>query len=68
MNTSIINTTGILTKHKGDGLSAYDINVINGTLNQVVEAINPMLTSTVNLNAESGNYNRVYTREGAIRL
>ena len=61
-----INKTGIPTRNKGERLSSSDFNTINGTLNQVVDAVNPMLTSKINLNAETGNLNKMYTKEEAI--
>jgi hypothetical protein len=61
-----IEKTGIPTKKKGDGLSSADVNALNGTINNCVDAINPMLKSTFNLNAETGNFDRSYTKEEAI--
>ena len=61
-----INNTGVPTKNKGDGLSASDINKINGTVNECVSAINPILKSYFNPNAEGGNFSRVYTESEAI--
>ena len=66
MNT--INNTGVATKNKGDGLSASDVNAINGAVNLSVNAINSMLISNFNVNAESGNLNKFYTLEEAIAL
>lgn len=63
----IINKTGVATKNKGDGLSASDVNKINGTVNTIVDAINPILASVFNVNAELGNTN-TYTLAEAIRL
>ena len=63
----IISKTGVATKNKGDGLSASDVNKINGTVNAVVDAINPILASYFNVNAELGTTN-TYTLSEAIRL
>ena len=64
---NIISKTGVSTKNKGDGLTASDVNKISGTVNTVVDAINPILASYFNVNAELGSSNS-YTLSEAIEL
>lgn len=66
--TDLINTTGVPYKNKGDALSSSDINKINTTVNQCVGAINPMLKSVFNVNAETGLEDKQYTFDEAVRL
>lgn len=64
--TDLLNSTGVPNKNKGDGLTSNDINRINNTVNQCVNAINPILKSTFNVNSETGNEDRQYTFAEAV--
>lgn len=65
---NLVNKTDVPVKNPGDKLTSQDINKINQILNQSVDAINYVLKLECNLNAEVGDYERIFTLEEAIEL
>lgn len=64
----LIDKTGVDQKKPGAALSSSDINKMNGTINILVETVNSLLKNTININEESGDYNRTYTLDSAIEF
>ena len=58
---NLLNETGVLNKTPGDGLSHKDINSINNTVNEVVEASNNDLLNSCNVNLETGEFDKVFS-------
>ena len=63
---NIVDKTGVPVKNPGDGLSHKDINAINNTVNNVVDAINYYLKNDCNVNVECGDLNRTFTLSQAV--
>lgn len=63
----LIKNTG-LSFEPGQKLSSASLNILNDRLNDVINSINTILKSEVNINAEENNFNRVYTIREAISL
>lgn len=58
---NLLNKTGVPNKTPGDGLSHKDINSINNTVNEVVEASNNDLLNSCNVNLETGEFDKVFS-------
>lgn len=65
---NILEKTGVPIKTPGMKLSAEDINKINSTTNNCVDAINYLLVDTCNINEEVGDHTRSFTLAEAIKL
>lgn len=61
-----IDKTGVPQKNPGDGLSHKDINAINTTVNDAVDAVNMYLRNDCNINTECGDPGRQFTLSAAI--
>lgn len=64
----IINKTNIPKKQVGDKLSSEDINRINSSVNQSIDAINQLLKSDCNINQEIGDYNKEINLSDAVEF
>lgn len=64
----LLNKTGVPIKNPGDGLSHKDINAINSTVNNAIDAINLTITNYCNVNQEINDFSKTFTFLEAIKL
>ncbi len=64
--SELLEKTGVPVKNPGDGLSSSDINAINETTNEIVDAFNTLTKSTCNINILLRDFERVFTLQEAI--
>ena len=64
----LLNKTGVPIKTAGDGLSHREVNAINSTVNNAIDAANLDLINYCNINQEVNDYSRVFTLASAIRV
>lgn len=63
----LIKETGV-NFSSGGKLTSDDLNTMNDRINKLVRQVNAMMKSNVNLNAESGSPERIFTFEDIIKL
>ena len=63
---NLLEKTGVPQKVAGDGLSHRDINNINSTVNNAIDAINLDLKDYCNVNQEINNFSKVFSLYDAI--
>ena len=64
----LLNKTGVPIKNPGDELSHKDINAINSTVNNAIDAINLTITNYCNVNQEINDFSKTFTFLEAIKL
>lgn len=64
----LIKGTGIDGFSSGQKLSSDNMNTLNNRINALVRAVNALLQETLNINAEEGTFNTVYTLDTAIEM
>lgn len=64
----IIKGTGIGGFAPGQKLTSENMNTLNDQINLLVNAVNALLRGTMNVNAENGNFETIYTLDTAIDM
>lgn len=64
----LLNKTGVGNKNPGDSLTSKDINSINTTINNCVDAVNYILKQYCNVNLEVNDPERYFTLSEAAML
>lgn len=65
----LLKKTSVPVKYSTDGLSHIELNDINSTLNNTVDAVNQLiLNRNFNVNVEFNNYSKIYSLEEVLDL
>lgn len=65
----LLKKTSVPVKYSTDGLSHIELNDINSTLNNTIDAVNQLiLNRNFNVNVEFNNYSKIYSLEEVLDL